>query len=165
MRSRSALIASRAACAGSVESVVFAAGLALAAAAVGCGAGAVCATGGICSPSGLGLSPSAAAVPAGIAAVGTEPEALQLLEPRNRAAGDLSGIRTLRRHLQRPPCLTPLGADEAGLVVFSQDPRVARKLLEDAATLEHEFVVEVAGVVDPALLPRWAGGLAGVVAP
>jgi len=99
--------------------------------------------------------------PAGIAAVGTEPEALQLLEPRNRAAGDLSGIRTLRRHLQRPPCLTPLGADEAGLVVFSQDPRVARKLLEDAATLEHEFVVEVAGVVDPALLPRLARAAAG----
>jgi 23S rRNA pseudouridine2604 synthase len=99
--------------------------------------------------------------PAGIGAIGTQPEALRLLEPRHRAAGDLSGIRTLRRHLQRQPCLTPLGADEAGLVVFSQDPRVARKLLEDAATLEHEFVVDVAGVVDPVLLPRLARAVGG----
>lgn len=99
--------------------------------------------------------------PAGVGAVGSEPEALRLLEPRNRATGDLSGIRTLRRHLQRQPCLTPLGADEAGLVVFSQDPRVARKLLEDAATIEHEFLVEVAGAVDAALLPRLARAAAG----
>jgi len=99
--------------------------------------------------------------PAGVGATGPEPEVMRLLEPRNRATGDLSGIRTLRRHLQRQPCLTPLGPDEAGLIVFSQDHRVARKLLEDAATLEHEFLVEVAGVVEPALLPRLARAAAG----
>jgi 23S rRNA pseudouridine2604 synthase len=99
--------------------------------------------------------------PAGVGAVGDAPDALRLLVPHNRASGDLSGIRTLARHLRRPPCLSPLDADETGLVVFSQDPRVARKLLEDAATLEHEFLVEVAGAVDPALLPRLARAAAG----
>jgi 23S rRNA pseudouridine2604 synthase len=40
------------------------------------------------------------------------------------------------------------------LVVFTDDWRVARKLREDAATLEHEVVVEVAGSIKPGGLER-----------
>jgi 23S rRNA pseudouridine2604 synthase len=44
-------------------------------------------------------------------------------------------------------------------VVFTQDWRVLRKLTEDAAIMEHELVVEVAGEVVPELLQRLNVGL------
>ena len=44
-------------------------------------------------------------------------------------------------------------------MVFTQDWRVLRKLLEDAAIMEHELVVEVAGEVAPELLQRLNAGL------
>jgi 23S rRNA pseudouridine2604 synthase len=37
----------------------------------------------------------------------------------------------------------PLEWGASGLLVFSQDWRITRKLSEDAALLEHELVVEV----------------------
>ena len=42
----------------------------------------------------------------------------------------------------------------SGLVVFSDDWRVVRKLREDAATLEHEVVVDVEGSIKPGGLDR-----------
>ena len=50
--------------------------------------------------------------------------------------------------------LTPLPLPASGLVVFSDDWRVARKLRDDAATLEHEVVVDVAGSIKPGGLER-----------
>ncbi len=78
--------------------------------------------------------------------------ALALLEPARRFEGDASGLRLLARHLTRQRCLTPLEAAAGGLVVFSQDPRVERKLLEDASTIEHETMIEVVGPVPPEAL-------------
>jgi 23S rRNA pseudouridine2604 synthase len=40
----------------------------------------------------------------------------------------------------------------SGLVVFTQDGRVVRKLAEDADVIEHEVTVEVAGQVTPGQL-------------
>ncbi|MEO9079355.1 MAG: rRNA pseudouridine synthase [Rhodanobacter sp.] len=58
---------------------------------------------------------------------------------------DPSGVRPLKRHLQRlvSPWLLP--TDASGLLIFSQDWRVIRKLNEDADRIEQEFVVEVRG--------------------
>lgn len=62
-----------------------------------------------------------------------------------RSADDASGILMLKQHLARLTLTAPLEAHAGGLLVFTQDWRVARKLLDDAATVEQEYVVEVAG--------------------
>jgi 23S rRNA pseudouridine2604 synthase len=72
---------------------------------------------------------------------------------------DQSGIRPLKGHLERlTPCL-PLQAGAAGLQVLTQDWRIERKLKEDQAKLEQEYVVEVQGTLTPAQLKRLNHGL------
>lgn len=80
--------------------------------------------------------------------------AATLLAPQSRAADDRSGIDPLSAHLKRQRFLTPLDARAAGLVVWSQDPRVVKRLLEDARLVEHEMLVDVAGTVDADLVAR-----------
>lgn len=65
------------------------------------------------------------------------------------AADDSSGIHLLKQHfLKLTPC-APLERNAGGLRVFTQDWRVARKLTDDADTLEQEYIVEVAGELSP----------------
>ena len=71
--------------------------------------------------------------------------ASQLLIPATLWAEDASGIRPLKKHFAGLSLCVPLEADASGLVVFTQDWHVTRKLTEDATTLEHEVIVEVAG--------------------
>jgi 23S rRNA pseudouridine2604 synthase len=71
----------------------------------------------------------------------------------SHAPDDRSGIKPLKKHLGHE-LLTPLGLAASGLVVYSGDWRVARKLMEDASTLEHEVVVEVTGEIKPGGLER-----------
>lgn len=63
------------------------------------------------------------------------------------------GITLLKKHLAAE-LVTHLAMPASGLVVFTDDWRVARKLVDDAATLEHEVVVEVAGSIKPGGLER-----------
>ena len=63
------------------------------------------------------------------------------------------GITLLKKHLAAE-LVTPLALPASGLVVFTDDWRVARKLVDDAATLEHEVVVEVDGTIKPGGLER-----------
>jgi len=59
-------------------------------------------------------------------------------------ADTLSGNgRFLKRHLHKLALATPLETAASGLVVFTQDWRVQRKLVEDGARIEHEYVLEV----------------------
>lgn len=85
--------------------------------------------------------------PPGVDAGGDASAVLPYLVADNRFAADLSGIALLARHLAKQRCLTPLDAASGGLLVFSQDPRIERKLLEDAQVIEHESMVDVAGSV------------------
>ncbi|MEO8015457.1 rRNA pseudouridine synthase [Polaromonas sp.] len=80
--------------------------------------------------------------------------AAQLLTAANHAPGDRSGIRPLKKHFSSSELLTPLATAASGLVVFSSDWRVVRKLREDARLLEHEVVVEVSGDIKPGGLER-----------
>ena len=80
--------------------------------------------------------------------------AAQLLTAANHASDDRSGIRPLKKHFTASELLTPLATAASGLVVFSGDWRVARKLREDARVLEHEVVVEVSGEIKPGGLER-----------
>ena len=70
-----------------------------------------------------------------------------------RAPADRSSITLLKKHLAAE-MVTQLALPASGLVVFTDDWRVARKLVDDAATLEHEVVVEVAGSIKPGGLER-----------
>lgn len=70
---------------------------------------------------------------------------LLLLNPDTHVADDRSGIRFLKRHATGLTLTDPLEANASGLLVFTQDWRITRKLIDDAARIEHEYIVEVAG--------------------
>ena len=82
------------------------------------------------------------------------PTAAQLLTLANRSPADRSGIRPLKKHFAALELATPLATAASGLVVFTEDWRVLRKLREDARLLEHEVVVEVSGQIKPGGLER-----------
>ena len=79
--------------------------------------------------------------PAGVDAAG----ALALIAPEALAAAP--NARFLRRHLARLSIVTPLEPEASGLLVLSQDWRVTRKLVEDGARVEQEYVAEVTGAI------------------
>ena len=75
------------------------------------------------------------------------------LQQATRSPDDRSGISQLKKHFSAE-LLTQLALPASGLVVFTDDWRTRRKLVEDAATLEHEVVVEVEGNIKPGGLER-----------
>ncbi len=77
-----------------------------------------------------------------------------LLQLATHWAQDESQERLLKRHFTKLTAAAPLETAASGLVVFTQDWRVLRKLTEDAALMEHELVVEVQGEVSPEALHR-----------
>ena len=76
-----------------------------------------------------------------------------------RTVDDASGIHLLKQHLVRLTPCTPLEPNASGLLVFTQDWRVVRKLIDDAAKIEQEYVVEVVGELSPEDLKRLNHGL------
>jgi len=69
------------------------------------------------------------------------------------------GQRFLKRHLSRLTPAMPLETLASGLVVFSQDWRVVRKLGQDSDRIEQEYVAEVTGAIaDDGLARLNAGG-------
>jgi 23S rRNA pseudouridine2604 synthase len=55
--------------------------------------------------------------------------------------------RFLKRHLHKITLATPLETTASGLVVYTQDFRLARKLVDERERIEHEIVVEVTGTM------------------
>lgn len=80
--------------------------------------------------------------------------ALELVNAASRSADDRSGVTLLKKLLQRQTLCTPLETGASGLLVFSQDGRIVRKLTEDAGFVEQEFTVEVRGTVSAEALQR-----------
>ena len=92
---------------------------------------------------------------------GAAPEdAARLLLPASHAKHDASGIRTVKSHFSKLEPLMPLPQPASGLVAFSQDHRIVRKLTEDARVIEQEVIAEVAGDIAPDGLARLCQGLA-----
>jgi len=89
---------------------------------------------------------------------GNQPAA-QLLNAATLWHDAAPGIRPLKKHFTQLTLCAPLETDASGLVVFTQDWRVARKLTDDAAMLEHEVIVEVAGELIPHGLKRLNQGI------
>lgn len=72
-----------------------------------------------------------------------------LITPENRASDDRSGKQFLKRHLSGLNPVLPLDAQAGGLLVFTQEWQIVRKLTEDSAKVEQECIVEVAGELLP----------------
>ena len=70
--------------------------------------------------------------------------AQQLINADSQTTDDFSGIRMLQQHFARLTQSCPLEKNASGLMVFTQDYKVTRKLKEEAATIEQEYIVEVA---------------------
>ncbi|WP_114240599.1 rRNA pseudouridine synthase [Dyella sp. C9] len=76
-------------------------------------------------------------------------EARALIRVENHAEDDSSGVRVLRRHFARLESPLPLPDKAEGLLVFTQDWRVRRRLEEDFDRIEQELVVQVTGKLAP----------------
>ncbi len=61
---------------------------------------------------------------------------------------DPSGRRPLKAHFRGLAAMLPLMPGQGGLLVFTQDRGVARRLDEQVARLEQEWLVEVRGTLD-----------------
>ena len=77
-----------------------------------------------------------------------------LLTSEHHSKHDHSGVRFLKSHLAKLDASVPLEYEASGLVAFTQDFRVQRKLMEDMAFIEQELIVDVRGeVASDALRP------------
>ena len=75
---------------------------------------------------------------------GYEP-AMVLVLPENQWSEDHSGTRFLREHLRSLVPAGRLDIDSIGLLVLTQDGRVAKQLIGEDSAIEKEYLVRVAG--------------------
>ena len=73
-----------------------------------------------------------------------------LLTPEHRWAGDPSGTRFRPAHLRGLAPAGRLDIDSSGLLVFTQDGRVAKRLIGSHSEVEKEYLVRVEGRLDDA---------------
>jgi 23S rRNA pseudouridine2604 synthase len=88
-------------------------------------------------------------------------DALSCLTPEHRSA-QAGKERFLKRHVTKLQAMLPLDDGASGLFVFTQDFRVARKLVDEAAKIEQEIVADVTGVIAEDGLKRLNNGWAKV---
>ena len=86
-----------------------------------------------------------AAYNAGVGAEGED--ATSLLSAETRQVADHGKQRFLRRHLTKLTLCSPLDTMASGLLVYTQDFRVARKLVDEGKSVEQELIVEVSGAI------------------
>lgn len=84
-----------------------------------------------------------AGVNAGVGTTGSNPMAL--LSADTLLQAEYGKQRFLRRHLHKLTLCSPLESTASGLVIYTQDFRVARKLVDEGNRVEQEYIVEVAG--------------------
>ncbi len=75
---------------------------------------------------------------------GYEP-AVVLVKPENQWSNDQSGTRFLREHLRSLVPAGRLDIDSTGLLVLTQDGRIAKQLIGEDSEIEKEYLVRVAG--------------------
>ncbi|WP_282040479.1 RNA pseudouridine synthase [Halomonas alimentaria] len=86
--------------------------------------------------------------PADIGVAEGEDLARRLIRKANHWTEDPAGQPPLKAHFRGLVTLLPLGPAEAGLLVFTQDRGVVRRLEEKRSRLEEEWLVEVTGTLD-----------------
>jgi len=82
-----------------------------------------------------------------------------LLVPANHWADDASRIAFKPAHLRGLAPAGRLDIDSTGLLVFTQDGRVAKRLIGSDSEVEKEYLVRVEGTLDDAGLARLRHGL------
>jgi len=85
--------------------------------------------------------------------------AVELITPENRAA-DCEGPAFHKEHLRGLAPAGRLDIDSKGLLVFTQDGRLARRLTGEGSRIEKEYLVRVSGELDDAGLAILRHGLA-----
>lgn len=98
--------------------------------------------------------------PAGMYADDQPGSARDLILPENLMPGDRSGQRYLKRMFNGLKLVTPLERAASGLVVYSQEYAVARKLVEEGRHVEQEYIAHVEGKLSEADLARMQRGMA-----
>jgi 23S rRNA pseudouridine2604 synthase len=89
---------------------------------------------------------------------GYEP-AVVLVRPENQWRGDRSSIQWQSSHLQGLAPAGRLDIDSTGLLVLTQDGRVARQLIGQDSSVEKEYLVRVEGQLSADGLQRLRHGL------
>lgn len=98
--------------------------------------------------------------PAGMYADDQPGSARDLILPENLMPGDRSGQRYLKRMFNGLKLVTPLERAASGLVVYTQEYVVARKLMEEGRLVEQEYIAQVEGKLSEADLARMQRGMA-----
>lgn len=89
---------------------------------------------------------------------GYEP-AIVLIRPENQWSGDRSAVKWQGSHLQGLAPAGRLDIDSTGLLVLTQDGRVARQLIGQDSSIEKEYLVRVEGRLSGEGLQRLRHGL------
>jgi 23S rRNA pseudouridine2604 synthase len=89
---------------------------------------------------------------------GYEP-AIVLIRPENRWSGDPSPIRFQQSHLRSLVPAGRLDIDSTGLLVLTQDGRIAKQLIGENSAVEKEYLVRVEGNLTPEGMKRLQYGL------
>jgi 23S rRNA pseudouridine2604 synthase len=82
-----------------------------------------------------------------------------LIRPENRWAEDRAPLTFKPSHLRGLAPAGRLDIDSTGLIVFTQDGRVARRLIGQDSEVEKEYLVRVEGTLSPEGLKRLQHGL------
>ena len=85
-------------------------------------------------------------------------DALQFITLETQAKDDRSNIRPLRSHFHKLTPTSPLESAASGLVIYTQDRGVARKLIDEGNRVEQEFIVQVNGTLSKEDLQRLNNG-------
>lgn len=85
--------------------------------------------------------------------------AAALITPQSRYRGDQSPLRFNRTQLKGLAPAGRLDIDSQGLLVLTQDGRIAKQLIGPAAGMEKEYLVRVRGSLDEARLERLRFGI------
>jgi 23S rRNA pseudouridine2604 synthase len=89
---------------------------------------------------------------------GYEP-AVVLIRPENRWTGDTAPIQFKKEHLRSLVPAGRLDIDSTGLLVLTQDGRVAKQLIGENSSVEKEYLVRVEGTLSPDGMKRLQYGL------
>jgi 23S rRNA pseudouridine2604 synthase len=89
---------------------------------------------------------------------GYEP-AIVLIRPENHWAADPSPLRFQPEHLRGLAPAGRLDIDSTGLLVLTQDGRIAKQLIGEDSSVEKEYLVRVEGELSPDGLKRLRHGL------
>ena len=90
---------------------------------------------------------------------GRYPTASSLIVKANLSPTDRSGLRYRRNHSHNLAPAGRLDIDSHGLLVLTQDGRIARRLIAPDSTIEKEYLVRVEGEVTKTVLRQLSHGL------